>query len=477
MAAAKATSTARGNGCSIGLVYGLIAACIVLLICVIVAIIIIIRMKGKIKYLQTINYSTHAGEVVQEFEMKTDDGLYDDLHDKKGNANEYRDLHQKKTRNKDPSYKQPPKLPERVNPMDVIISPNSLVESLEAEFKGIHQKYKVQGSNDDDTKDYPNLDALPETEELKTPIDDLKSSAKTVKFDNSVTFYRNESEDINNEDVCEEKETESTEKVEKEFTKQADKIVTDDVDLPSYDDADVGEPGLYDEHDTEKLLQKGKKVIKMVLMEDEYDDQEDDLYESYDDFNGNNNGRDRHKTKIPKKALNNKGNDNPAYDDDEIIDEFGYDESQTAEIDHNNTKRRDKRSNNAKPLQQNITSYDEDLYLVPVSSNFRDSGLPVPPAVPKRKGGVAPKLSVSPNEDKIDINMKEVMEKNKTNTDFSENSSGNVLRNVGEDKFGSDFHDVPSNQPKPVPRRSHGLPFDQNQMNHLTISRDLSSEA
>ncbi|KAK3592869.1 hypothetical protein CHS0354_004092 [Potamilus streckersoni] len=506
--------------------------------------------KRKIKYLQTINYST--GEVVQEFEMKMEDDLYDNLHDKKDNVNEYRDLHKENFRKKDKNHKQPPKLPERRNPTDLIITPNSLVESIEAEFKDIRQKYEVQGSDDDDTGNYPNLATFPEMEELKMQTNDLKgSSAKKVKFDNSVTVYSNESEDINEQEVCDEKATESTDKVESEFAEQVDKITTVDMDLPSYDDVDTGELGFHEEYE-ENMLQNPKQGIKKASKEDEYNDEEDDFYESYDDSFGKNKGTDKYNTTLPKKPFKSKENGNRTYDD-EMIEEFVYEESQTAEIDHKNTSLRDTRTNDAQPLQQQITDYDGALYEEPVSSHFRDSGLPnvptpntpklptltmplekklvnnfqadgevlhwskeglsdesiiaksvkengesnqktersiseitalstssVPPAVPKRKGKVAPILSVSPSEDEVGLNIKGVKARNKINIGISENISGNVLGDIGEDNRGFDFHDVSSIQPQTVPRKANGLssPVDQSQIMHpLTKSSYNSSDA
>ncbi|KAK3592870.1 hypothetical protein CHS0354_004093 [Potamilus streckersoni] len=171
------SASTRKEPVSLGLVGAFIALSVVVLIGVVLSIIIICRMKRKIKNLKAMKCLTHGGEVGQAFERKTDDNL----HDKKENVNEQRDLLEKNARKKDTNLEQPPKHSERRNRTDEIINPNPLAESLEAEVQNILEEEKVQEGDDNDTGDYPDLSALPEMDERKIQTNDFKgSSAKTV---------------------------------------------------------------------------------------------------------------------------------------------------------------------------------------------------------------------------------------------------------------------------------------------------------
>ncbi|KAL3869942.1 hypothetical protein ACJMK2_042562 [Sinanodonta woodiana] len=344
-------STTKEPG-TLGLIGAFIAVSVVMLIGLVLLIIIICRMKKKIKILKATISSIRDGEAVSEFEKKTED----DVHKKtNANVNEHRDLHEKPSGKKDTNHKQTFKLPEPRNPTDVIISPNSLVESIKIEFKDIPQKFEVQ---DNDTGDYPNNASLPEMEKLKMPTNDFKvSSARALKFDSSVNGYSNESEEINDQKACRVQET--------EFTEKMDKVVMVDVDLSHDESASE----IHAEHGKNKL-QEVERGITKVSNENERADEDDSLYESYD-YSSREQKATANYTTTMQNPFNSKGTNIPPNDDD-MIEEFVYADNQSGEIDTKNTNQRDVLAKNAKPG----VYHDEAIYEEPVSSKLINSGNP-----------------------------------------------------------------------------------------------------
>ncbi|KAK3592871.1 hypothetical protein CHS0354_004094 [Potamilus streckersoni] len=229
------------------------------------------------------------------------------------------------------------------------------------------------------------------------------------------------------------------------------KIVTIDVNLPSHVDADVSESELYEEYDNENKLHEVERGITKMSKENECVDEEEALYESYDYSSGENKGTTKYTTTILKKPFNRKGKSIPP-DDADMIEEFVYEESQTGETDPKNTNQGDVLLKTANSLQY----YDEALYEEPVSSNFRDSGLPNFPApdIPNVPMLSMTLLNKSGKALKTDAGKLHMINEDFSNENVTKSINGNGESNQKAERSVSYITaSTPSPEPHNVPKR------------------------